>query len=99
MHAAQGTSSPRPEPPDATYLQPFGSRLSNKEEGERHSRCQAVDPERKASIWTHQWQGWLVLSRSCGRGGQDASEPRVLNHSAAQPPWGWGVGGGITLLC
>lgn len=35
MHAAWSTISPRPESPNATYLQFFGSRLANKEGKER----------------------------------------------------------------
>lgn len=71
MHAAQGTSSSRPEPPNATYFQPFGSRLASEKEGEAELP-QSKGPQAQA-IRTHEWQGWLVVSRSRGYGGQDSS--------------------------
>lgn len=48
----KGTSSLKPEPLNATYLQPFGSRLANKKKGEKQSRCKARGPKHKAS---RQW--------------------------------------------
>lgn len=48
MHAAQLSGSPKPEAPNATSLQFFGSRLSNKEEGERQGG-KARGPEHTAS--------------------------------------------------
>lgn len=46
----KGTSSPRPEPLNAAYLEPFRSRLANKRE--RQSCCKARVPKPKASGYT-----------------------------------------------
>lgn len=48
----KGTSSLRPEPLNATYLQSFGSRLANKKTREKQSRCKARGPKHKASRHT-----------------------------------------------